>query len=205
MAGRSAQHLLLRGVVGAGRGLARAVLLVMPFLVSACLVPWDPPPPPDARNFPPEYDPESVTPDEPAIIFAVPEAQGRNCRIPFSVRVSDPDDGVLQVRWVFDNKKTIVRLDDEREVNLESGTRLVMRSIDTQDLNPPLVGVPHTVSLFVTDATAWAVTQAEIEAGETLESDYGRIVHSSDAGPDGASVVEVRWFFTFQEGACGAK
>lgn len=168
--------------------------------LSACLVPPDGDPPIDVLNDPPIVDLDTVAPSQPILRIIVPPSLERACNVRFSARVSDSDDGVLRVRWVADNRTSLVRLiEGDDDVLVPEGVRVFSRSIDVRALTPPLVGVAHTVSLFVSDAPGgWYAPEEEIQEG-TTKTDFGRLA-PSDGGTAGGTVVEVRWFLGFELG-----
>lgn len=171
----------------------------MLFAVSGCLVPPDGDPPVDVVDDPPVIDLESLDPAEATLKVTVPVSLGGSCRIRFAARISDFDDSVVRVRWVADNKKSIVRLlEDDEDFTLPEGVRFVVRTVETRDLSEPLVEVPHTISLFVSDGVGWDATRDEIDEG-TSKTDFGRLART-DGGLAAGSVVEVRWFLTFEDG-----
>lgn len=171
-----------------------------------CFLPPDAPPADTHAGFPPEVDLGSLQPPEPVRQISVQRDATQPCV--FRVRVGQIRDlatRALRLRWVADNRTALANLILETDLILgPEGTGAASLLTDPgADFVGPLVGSPHALSLFITDASAWAVAEADIATSQ--ETDLGLIKSSAgDGGLPAAHVIEVRWVFSFTQalGAC---
>jgi hypothetical protein len=124
---------------------------------------------------------------------------------PFTVgatRVFNPAARPLQARWVADNRQQgLVKVIVFSPEPISAEPLIVEERISATDFKTSQNGdVPHSLSLFITDADDWAVPNGTID--EAIDSgrvtDAGLIRTSSVVdGLPNQSVVEIRWVFRF--------
>jgi hypothetical protein len=173
---------------------ARVLLFVVAMVAGAsCVLP------PDgavqqATHYSPEVELNALHPPKPVTTLQ------DTCRFLVKAdKVSDRDSPSVRVRWVADNKTSIVQLVSfEDEVPTGGLPNSVHVQILPDSFVAPLVSTPHALSLFVTDAPDWAISNEELLSQQATVTDYGQIKTSTMA-----SVIEVRWFFNFTTAAVG--
>lgn len=161
------------------------------------------------ENVPPQVDLGSLLPSAP--IYEI----GPECEAFFveAGRIRDRDNERVLVRFVANNKTPQVRFlnDIVRDTPGASPRGVGLRVVPVQDFReqfaairePGLPGCPATtrtavLSMFVTDADAWANTDPN--ANEIDDPDLSKIAPPREDRP-APHVVEVRWVFRFDSTA----
>ena len=177
---------------------ARALRLVLGVSVSlvACLIPPDGPlQPPATGNFAPEILLATIDPATPVLEVSDPDLHPQDCRgFRVSAEVLDRNEQALKVRFVANNR---VRNRARPMIDFDlPPSKLPQRRIGpvnpAADFDPPRTREPHIISMFVTDAPAWAVSST------AAATDFGLI--DTDPDRDGVAdfaLVEYRWVVQF--------
>jgi hypothetical protein len=173
--------------------------------------------PPDGQiatptHYPPEIDLEELSPTLPFQVVPVNLPGPGPLECVFTARanrVIDRDSASIRSRWVADNLRMgLVNFIDGQV--LTTGTAplaIQQRIVPNNDFVPPVVDDIHSLSLFVTDASDWEVSDPDARNGTFNGTDLGRIkTIVNDAGEAADHVIEVRWVFKFKmmgtEGEC---
>ena len=166
-------------------------------LTSSCVLP------PEGKDtvvegaFPPTVDLRELVPSIPLI--GQPPSGCPDLVVLQANQIVDPDSARLLFRWVANNKRgNTFFIKDEVNDGIPNFPTRTQEKIEHERIfqfdpsDDQLVGV---VSLFVTDADAWAVTPNPDEQYE--DRDLSGIEQDSEKT---RTVVEVRWTFHFKPG-----
>lgn len=197
----SARGVLLEAGVGPKSAPRWGIVFTTLLATSGCLAPVEAPLAFSDLNYPPEYDLRSITPASARLDVNPTDCPDFKVRVG---RVWDKNDSQFLLRWVANNARPNTRLlradtvDPDPGTARPSETRIVPRSdfaseVRLADESGTGVG---TLSLFITDAPAWAKEAVDNPDQEAL--DLSEIIDDgSDGGPPAYSVVEVRWSVVF--------
>lgn len=182
--------------------------LLFALALAGCVVPPEGETPVPYLNYAPLPELDSLSPYTPITLI---RADCSSFRVELG-RTRDPDSEELRFRWVANNRTSSARwlrdFDVVSTATPGSAHRVFARVVPAVDFpdeveqaenNKPTSGV---LSLFITDAPAWAIAEPETPSADP--QDLGQIETASDEESlRPYSVSEVRWTFTFgEEGSC---
>lgn len=177
---------------------------------SSCLIPPDGTPIEVSSNFPPEIEVDTT----PVLVQPVDEGN-EQCAFTLSVTVHERDSCLVDIRLIADNQRNIIngvfedfdvrlapRIGNDASCPAPPYKARIKIPVDTSQFSSPLVGAPHTLSLFVKDTTDDWATAWELIGSDRDKLDGGALLPVTPDHPRDGQVVSYNWTVAFEQRTC---